>query len=258
MGAACRVRIDPLWPAKPTRKSRSAGQYNASLENSLQKRTPELPAAARQAGLPCRVAVAVLHSPYNHRMQRVRFSVRSVPFALALTTLIAYGLLLPLTGFYWDDWPFAWIARFLGPAEFFPAFQGFRPFLAPIFFLSTSLLPASPTVWQAAALVMRFLAAWAAWWCMDQVWPARRKFTFSAALLFTAVPWVQSALGCIHPHQPGMVLAHRLPLVHRPQCPRASASGRRAAVHSCRADPGVGWTAPDRVLRHILSRSGGC
>lgn len=129
-----------------------------------------------------------MHSPYNHRMQRVRFSVRSVPFALALTTLIAYGLLLPLTGFYWDDWPFAWIARFLGPAEFFPAFQGFRPFLAPIFYFTTSLLPASPAVWQAAALVMRFFAAWAAWWCMDQVWPARRRFTFSAALLFTVFP----------------------------------------------------------------------
>ena len=34
--------------------------------------------------------------PYNHTMQRVRFSVRSLPLALALTTIIAYGLLLAL------------------------------------------------------------------------------------------------------------------------------------------------------------------
>jgi hypothetical protein len=36
----------------------------------------------------------------------------------AVLTLLAYGLLLPVTGFYWDDWHFAWIAKFLGPAEY--------------------------------------------------------------------------------------------------------------------------------------------
>ena len=121
-------------------------------------------------------------------MQRVRFSVRSLPLALALTTIAAYGLLFPLTGFYWDDWPFAWIARFLGPAEFFPAFQGFRPFLAPIFYFTTSLLGTNPVVWQAAALVVHFLAAWAAWWSLDQVWPANRRLTVSAAFLFLVFP----------------------------------------------------------------------
>jgi hypothetical protein len=114
--------------------------------------------------------------------------MRSLPLALALTTITAYGLLLPFTGFYWDDWPFAWIARFLGPAEFFPAFQGFRPFLAPVFYFTTTVLPANPALWQAAALVVRFLAAWATWWGLDQVWPAGRKFTVSAALLFLVFP----------------------------------------------------------------------
>ncbi len=121
-------------------------------------------------------------------MWRVRFSAKSLPLALALTTIAAYGLLLPLTGFYWDDWPFAWIAQFLGPGEFFPAFQGFRPFLAPLFFLTTSLLPANPVLWQVFALVIHFLAAWAAWWCLDQVWPANRELTVSAAFLFLVFP----------------------------------------------------------------------
>jgi hypothetical protein len=121
-------------------------------------------------------------------MQRVRFSARSLPFALALTTILAYGLLLPSTGFYWDDWPFAWIARFLGPAEFVPAFQGFRPFLGPIFYLTTSLLPSNPALWQATALVVHFLAAWAVWWCLNQVWPANQQLTVSTALLFLVFP----------------------------------------------------------------------
>ena len=73
-------------------------------------------------------------------MKADRFGERSIPLLFLIVTIIAYGLLLPLTGFYWDDWPFAWIAKFLGPQEFFPAFAQVRPFLAPIFFVTTSPL----------------------------------------------------------------------------------------------------------------------
>ena len=122
------------------------------------------------------------------RMKAVRFTSRGVPAVIALLTVVAYGLLLPLTGFYWDDWAFAWIAHFLGPSEFIPAFQGFRPFLGPIFFLTTSLLPADPLLWQLLALLVRFLAALATWFALDQVWPQRRRLTLSAALLFLLFP----------------------------------------------------------------------
>lgn len=81
-------------------------------------------------------------------MKSVRFNARSIPIVFAVITILAYGLLLPLTGFYWDDWSFAWIARFLGPADFLPAFVGFRPFLGPIFYFTTSLIPTNPLVWQ--------------------------------------------------------------------------------------------------------------
>src|SRR5512135_3700138 len=96
-------------------------------------------------------------------MKAVRFTAKSAPVVFALVTVVAYGLLVPFTGFYWDDWPFAWIARFLGPADFIPAFAGFRPFLGPIFFATTSVLPPDPLLWQVFALFIRFLAALAAW-----------------------------------------------------------------------------------------------
>jgi len=121
-------------------------------------------------------------------MRAVRFNHRSVPFVFALITITAYGLLLPLTGYYWDDWPFAWIAKFQGSAEFIPAFQGFRPFLGPLFFLTTSALPAHPLAWQIAALVIRLSAALAAWYALDKVWPRDRRITFSAAVLFLVFP----------------------------------------------------------------------
>ncbi len=121
-------------------------------------------------------------------MRPVRFGARTIPVAFAVITIAAYGLLLPFTGFYWDDWPFAWTARFLGPAAFIPAFRGFRPFLGPIFLLTTSLIPPVPILWQGFALVVRSAAALSARFALDQVWPRHRSLTLAVALLFLVFP----------------------------------------------------------------------
>lgn len=115
-------------------------------------------------------------------------SRKRLPLALFLLTLLTYGTMLPWTGFYWDDWPFAWMAEFLGPAEFLPAFAPFRPFLGPIFFGTTSLLPPNPLVWQSLALLLRFGLVVAAWWSFEAIWPEARWQTLSAALLFLVFP----------------------------------------------------------------------
>ena len=121
-------------------------------------------------------------------MKTIRFSERSIPLLFLLFTIVAYGLLLPLTGFYWDDWPFAWIAKFLGPQEFIPAFAQVRPFLGPIFFVTTSLIPPVPLYWQIFALVIRFIAALSAWFALDQIWPHHKRQTLIASLLFLVFP----------------------------------------------------------------------
>jgi hypothetical protein len=113
---------------------------------------------------------------------------RSIPLLFLLVTIVAYGLVLPLTGFYWDDWPFAWIAKFLGPQEFLPAFAGVRPFLGPIFFVTTSLIPPVPVYWQIFALVIRFISGLSAWFALNQVWPRQRQQTLVASLLFLVFP----------------------------------------------------------------------
>jgi hypothetical protein len=121
-------------------------------------------------------------------MKSVRFNARSIPFVFAIVTILAYGLLLPLTGFYWDDWSFAWIAKFLGPAEFIPAFLGFRPFLGPIFFVTTSLIPPDPLLWQIFALIIRFLSGLLAWLALNQIWPRHQRQTLIVSLLFLVFP----------------------------------------------------------------------
>ncbi len=121
-------------------------------------------------------------------MQILRTKLSHPIFLFSFITLLGYGLLLPLTGFYWDDWPFAWIAKFLGPAEFVPAFMPFRPFLGPIFYATTSLIPPIPLYWQIFALIIRFLIGLSAWWIFKQVFPARPRFALILALLITVFP----------------------------------------------------------------------
>jgi len=121
-------------------------------------------------------------------MRSYRFGTRSIPYLFAFITIIAYGLLLQHTGFYWDDWPFAWIAEFLGPKEFLPAFMGVRPLLGPIFFVTTSLIPPIPIYWQIFALVIRFLSGISVWFALSQVWTHHKRQALIAALLFLVFP----------------------------------------------------------------------
>ena len=125
---------------------------------------------------------------YNGGMNSDPMKDRSIPLILFITTIVAYGLLLPQTGFYWDDWPFAWTAKFLGPGEFIPAFQGVRPFLGPIFLATTSLIPAVPLYWQIFALIIRFLSGLSAWFALSQVWPQHKRQVFVASVLFLVFP----------------------------------------------------------------------
>jgi hypothetical protein len=121
-------------------------------------------------------------------MRRFLQSPKLIPLFFALVTVLAYGLLLPFTGFYWDDWPFAWAAKFLGPAQFIPSFAGFRPFLGPIFFATTSLIPPNPILWQIFALLIRLLAGLSAWFALNQIWPRHKFQTLIVSLLFLVFP----------------------------------------------------------------------
>lgn len=121
-------------------------------------------------------------------MARFFKSIKSIPALFAFITLTAYGLLLPITGFYWDDWPFAWIAEFLGPGEFFPAFTTIRPFLAPIFFITTSVIPTTPIHWQVFALIIRFISGLSIWFTLNRVFPRYKRQVIYTSILFLVFP----------------------------------------------------------------------
>ena len=125
-------------------------------------------------------------------MKKLLFKPFTVPIALLFLTIAAYGLLSPWTGFYWDDWPFAWILHFLGPKEFVPAFAPFRPLLGPIFVLTTSILGEHPFTWQVFAMLLRFLTGLAVWWSFSKVWPNNKRQVALLSLCFVVFPGYQS------------------------------------------------------------------
>jgi hypothetical protein len=117
-----------------------------------------------------------------------KFSPKTIPIAFAILVVLAYGLLLTRTGFYWDDWPFAWGAHFAGPESFLRSFLRVRPFLGPIFYVTTSLLPETPLAWQTFALLIRLALILATWWTLRNIWPNRPRQTLAAALIFLVYP----------------------------------------------------------------------
>ena len=112
----------------------------------------------------------------------------AVPAALAILIVLAYGLLIPWMGFYWDDLPFAWFLRFFGPSEFIEAFRPFRPLLGYIFAVTTSIFGGHPLTWQVLGLLIRFFLGLEVWSLLRRVFPARERSVLWVTLLFTVFP----------------------------------------------------------------------
>ena len=64
----------------------------------------------------------------------------------------------------------------------------FRPFLAPIFFVTTSIVPINPLAWQIFALIIRFLIGVTAWWAFKQIWHDKPEISLTLALFILIFP----------------------------------------------------------------------
>jgi hypothetical protein len=107
---------------------------------------------------------------------------------ILLLVLLAYGLLTRWLGFYWDDWPFAWFLHSFGASEFIEAFRPFRPFLGPIFTVTTALFGENPFTWQLVGLVTRFFLSLEVWFVLRYVWPSQKWNLLWIVFLFTVYP----------------------------------------------------------------------
>ena len=137
-------------------------------------------------------------------MRRLRlpaFGDRSVPILLIVLGVLAYGLLLPSLGFFWDDWPNAWFLHVLGPGGFPSAFASDRPVIGYFYLLTTSWLGENPLAWQVFAIACRVVSAMALWWVLRMAWPRHPKPALWVAMLFLVYPsFKQQHIAIIYSH----------------------------------------------------------
>ena len=108
--------------------------------------------------------------------------------ALFVVAVIAYGILAPQLGFYWDDLPMSWIRYELGSEAMTRYFSTNRPVWGLLYQITTRLIPQNPVYWQAFALLWRWLGALAVWAIGRELWKDKPRFALSVAFLFLLYP----------------------------------------------------------------------
>jgi hypothetical protein len=113
----------------------------------------------------------------------------SIPLALLAICGAAFGLLTPWLGFHQDDWHFVYYAFTGGAAGLKELFYyDGHPLAAWSYILAFQLLGFKPLGWHLLSLLLRWLSVTALWLCFQQVWPARRRETFFASVLYAIFP----------------------------------------------------------------------
>jgi hypothetical protein len=121
-------------------------------------------------------------------MKRLASSLRSPPLVLAIVAVLAYGLLLPQLGFYWDDLGISWIRYQLGPEAMARYFSTNRPVWGLLYQITTRLFPQIPIYWHVFALVLRWLTGVLVWAVLRELFPKQPSLALGTALLFLVYP----------------------------------------------------------------------
>lgn len=116
------------------------------------------------------------------------FPAWTFPVAALILCILAFGLLIPRLGFYWDDWPVIVTTRLQGVTAFWDFYRLERPFSAWTYILSAPVLGTSPFGWHIFTLLLRWLAVLAMWWCLRGIWPKHTREATWAALIFAIYP----------------------------------------------------------------------
>ncbi len=121
-------------------------------------------------------------------LKNLRFPLWTFPVAAAALIALAYGTLAARQGFYWDDWPFTWIARNLGAEGFVRYFSTNRPVRAFFYIWLYPVLGYDPLPWQAFSLALRGLSGLSLWALLRRVWPQHARPAAAVVLLFLIYP----------------------------------------------------------------------
>jgi hypothetical protein len=127
--------------------------------------------------------------------------LKAMPLVLLFLAVVGYGLLIPWLGFFWDDFPVAWIADRLGSDGLERYFSTNRPMLSWLYQVTMPLFGTqTPWHWHVFALFTRFTAALAFYALARTIWGRHSRLAIWASLFFVVYPgfkqqWVSIIYG---------------------------------------------------------------
>jgi hypothetical protein len=110
------------------------------------------------------------------------------PLAILVLLVLSFGLMFPVLGFYWDDWPIMLATRLQGVGTFWEYYGSERPFNPLTVIPAATLLGTRPLNWHVFALLMRWLTVLGLFWGLKGLWPRRAQQVVWIALLFAIYP----------------------------------------------------------------------
>lgn len=130
-----------------------------------------------------------------------RYPTWAVVILFILIGVICFGLLIPYLGFFWDDYPLAWIAETYGNVGLERYFSTNRPFWGMLFQITTPILGSIPWHWQVFGLTWRVLLAISFWILIRLIWPERPTTALFASMAFLVYPgFTQQWISIIYSH----------------------------------------------------------
>jgi hypothetical protein len=111
----------------------------------------------------------------------------AVPIVLFVVAFACYCLLINRLGYFWDDFPLAYIKNIYGSAGLARYFSTNRPVWG-LFYQFTFNIFDQPWQWQLNALVWRWLSSVFLWLLFREIWPKNTKIAIWVSMLFLVYP----------------------------------------------------------------------
>jgi hypothetical protein len=126
----------------------------------------------------------------NPLLRRIRVPEKAVPIVFLSVLFLAFGLLIPWLGIYWDDWLFVYNAYARGAQGLWDfMYADGTPFSSFTSVALFSILGFKPLAWHLASLLARWLTVVAFWLVLRRLWPSNNIQTSLVALLFAIYPF---------------------------------------------------------------------
>jgi hypothetical protein len=128
--------------------------------------------------------------------------LKAMPLVLLCLAVVSYGLLIPWLGYFWDDFPVAWIADRLGSTGLERYFSSNRPLLSWLYQVTVPLFGThTPWHWHVFAVFTRFTAALAFYAFARALWGKNSRVAIWASLFFVVYPgFKQQWVSIIYSH----------------------------------------------------------